>query len=53
MMLDFLGETEAAALIEFAVKQATRRGVLTPDIGGTMKTAEVTEAVITQIRSYS
>jgi tartrate dehydrogenase/decarboxylase/D-malate dehydrogenase len=53
MMLDFLGETEAAALIEFAVKQATRKGVLTPDIGGTMKTTEVTEAVITQIRSYS
>ena len=53
MMLDFLGESEAGALIAFAVKQATRRGVLTPDIGGTMKTAEVTEAVIAQIRSYS
>jgi tartrate dehydrogenase/decarboxylase/D-malate dehydrogenase len=53
MMLDFLGETEAAALIKFAVKQATRHGALTPDIGGTMKTTDVTEAVITQIRSYS
>jgi tartrate dehydrogenase/decarboxylase/D-malate dehydrogenase len=53
MMLDFLGETEPAALITFAVKQATRRGVLTPDIGGTMKTSEVTDAVIAQIRSYS
>ncbi len=53
MMLDFLGEAEAAALITFAVKQATRRGVLTPDIGGTSKTIDVTEAVIQQIRSYS
>ncbi len=53
MMLDFLGETEAAALIPFAVKQATRRGCLTPDLGGTMKTKDVTEAVIAQIRSYS
>lgn len=53
MMLDFLGETEAAALVTFAVKQATRKGVLTPDLGGTMKTKDVTEAVIAQIRSYS
>ncbi|MFC1996799.1 tartrate dehydrogenase [Chloroflexota bacterium] len=53
MMLDFLGELESAALINFAVKQATRKGVLTPDIGGILKTTEVTEAVITQIRSYS
>jgi tartrate dehydrogenase/decarboxylase/D-malate dehydrogenase len=53
MMLEHLGEREAAALIEFAVKQATRKGALTPDIGGTMKTTEITEAVITQIRSYS
>jgi len=53
MMLDQLGEKESAALIEFAVKQATRKGALTPDIGGSMKTTEITEAVITQIRSYS
>lgn len=53
MMLDFLGETEAAALINFAVKHATRKGVLTPDIGGAMRTTDVTEAVIAQIRSYS
>ena len=53
MMLDFLGETEAAALVTFAVKQAARRGELTPDIGGTVKTADVTAAVIAQIRSYS
>ena len=53
MMLDFLGETEAAALITFAVKQATRRGILTPDVGGISKTKDVTEAVIQQIRSYS
>jgi tartrate dehydrogenase/decarboxylase/D-malate dehydrogenase len=53
MMLDFLGETEGAALITFAVKQATRRGLLTPDVGGTMTTAAVSKAVITQIKDYS
>jgi tartrate dehydrogenase/decarboxylase/D-malate dehydrogenase len=53
MMLEFLGESEGAALITFAVKQATRRGLLTPDIGGTMGTNDVTEAVIQQIWSYS
>jgi len=53
MMLDFLGESNAATLITFAVKQATRRGVLTPDIGGTMNTRDVTEAVISQIRKFS
>jgi len=53
MMLEFLGESESAALITFAVKQAARRGVLTPDIGGTMSTKDVTEAVIKQIWSYS
>jgi tartrate dehydrogenase/decarboxylase/D-malate dehydrogenase len=53
MMLDFLGETDAATLIKFAVKQATRHGVLTPDIGGLAKTTEVTDAVIKQIRKFS
>ena len=53
MMLDFLGETNAATLIKFAVKQATRHGVLTADIGGLTKTTEVTEAVMKQIRKFS
>jgi tartrate dehydrogenase/decarboxylase/D-malate dehydrogenase len=53
MMLEFLGESEGAALITFAVKQAARKGVLTPDVGGIMKTTDVTEAVISQIQSYS
>jgi len=53
MMLEFLGESESAALITFAVKQATRKGILTPDLGGNFETMDVTESVITQIRSYS
>jgi tartrate dehydrogenase/decarboxylase/D-malate dehydrogenase len=53
MMLQFLRESEAAALITFAVKQATRKGVLTRDIGGHLQTMDVTAAVINQIRSYS
>ena len=42
MMLEFLGETEAAALMEQAVETCvTERKVLTPDLGGKAKTAEV------------
>jgi tartrate dehydrogenase/decarboxylase/D-malate dehydrogenase len=42
LMLDFLGEPDAAALIEAAVAAAVRDGrVLTPDLGGRATTHEV------------
>ena len=48
-MLDHLGEGEAASRLMRAVEQVTREGVLTPDVGGTATTQDVTEAVIRAI----
>lgn len=46
MMLEHLGEMEAAARLMAAIERVTAAGVaLTPDLGGTARTAEVTAAV--------
>jgi tartrate dehydrogenase/decarboxylase/D-malate dehydrogenase len=47
MMLDFLGEMEAAGLIQAAVREAASEGALTPDVGGSMGTREISDVVIT------
>ena len=44
-MLEHLGEPGAAAVLMRAIEQATSDGVLTPDLGGTAKTVDVTKAV--------
>ncbi|MGH9308373.1 MAG: isocitrate/isopropylmalate family dehydrogenase, partial [Vicinamibacterales bacterium] len=50
MMLEFLGEADAAGLIETAVVGVlTDRVGLTPDLGGDGTTASVTEAVLKRI----
>ena len=49
-MLEHLGETEAAARLMRAVECVTAEGVLTPDVGGTASTQEVTDAVCEAIR---
>ncbi|HEX8217803.1 MAG TPA: tartrate dehydrogenase [Chloroflexia bacterium] len=47
MMLDHLGETEAARLVMRAMEQVVARGeTLTPDFGGTATTDQVADAVI-------
>ena len=46
MMLEHLGETKAAATLMLAVENTCAAGVLTPDLGGTATTKEVTRAVI-------
>ena len=52
LMLEFLGEAEAGARLMGAIEKMTGEGkVLTPDLGGTAKTGEVTEAVIAAIGS--
>lgn len=46
MMLDYLGETAAAAAIEQAVNTVLARGPRTRDLGGTADTGAFTDAVI-------
>jgi tartrate dehydrogenase/decarboxylase / D-malate dehydrogenase len=50
-MLDHLGEAEASARLMRAVEQVTGAGILTPDVGGTATTRQVTDAVIDAIHS--
>src|SRR5829696_4559830 len=50
MMLDHLGEREAAALVMQAMERVVAEGrTLTPDFGGTATTDQVAEAVITAL----
>jgi len=46
MMLDFLGEAEAAESLMAAIVEVTGRGVLTRDLGGHANTLEFTDAVL-------
>jgi tartrate dehydrogenase/decarboxylase/D-malate dehydrogenase len=48
-MLEHIGEPEAAQVLMAAIEQTTAAGVLTPDVGGTARTADVTNAVIQAI----
>lgn len=50
-MLDHLGEADAADRLMRAVEQVTGAGILTPDVGGTATTKEVTDAVVDAIFS--
>ncbi|MBW8726315.1 MAG: tartrate dehydrogenase [Inquilinus limosus] len=50
-MLEHLGEAEAAGRLMRAVEQVTAAGILTPDVGGTATTQQVTDAVIDAIYS--
>ncbi len=49
-MLEHLGEPQAATRLMAAVEQVTAEGIMTPDIGGTATTQEVTDAVCEAIR---
>ncbi len=50
LMLEHLGEAAAAARVMAAVEAVTGSGLVTPDLGGTARTAEVTRAVCERIR---
>jgi tartrate dehydrogenase/decarboxylase/D-malate dehydrogenase len=45
MMLDHLGEAKAAARLLKAIESVTARKIFTPDLGGTARTSDVTQAV--------
>ena len=50
MMLDFLTESAAASMLENAVLRVLADGsVLTPDLGGTGTTADITAAILSQL----
>ena len=50
-MLEHLGEAKAAARLMEAVEKVTEEGIITPDIGGTATTQQVTDAVCEAIRA--
>ncbi len=49
MMLEWLGETRAAAAIQKAVEATLASGAGTPDMGGGLKTGEMTEQVLSRL----
>jgi tartrate dehydrogenase/decarboxylase / D-malate dehydrogenase len=49
MMLEWLGEDSAAARVRGAVERALAAGNLTPDVGGHLTTAKVTDAVVKEV----
>jgi tartrate dehydrogenase/decarboxylase/D-malate dehydrogenase len=49
-MLDHLGEAEASQHLMSAVERVCAAGILTPDVGGTATTQEVTDAVIEAVK---
>jgi len=48
MMLDWLGEASTATLVRTAVDRALAAGNLTPDVGGTLTTTQMTDAIVQQ-----
>lgn len=50
-LLEHLEEKDAAARLMNAIERTTHAGILTPDVGGTATTRDVTEAVIDAIYS--
>jgi tartrate dehydrogenase/decarboxylase/D-malate dehydrogenase len=46
MMLEHLGEADAATRLMKAIEAVTAKKVFTPDLGGNARTADVTRAVI-------
>jgi len=50
LMLEHLGEADAAGVLMRAVEQVCAAGIVTPDLGGKATTAEVTRAVCDAVR---
>ncbi len=53
-MLEFLGEEEAANLVENAVKEVLKEGKVKPiDLGGSAKTFEVGDAIAKKVKELN
>jgi tartrate dehydrogenase/decarboxylase/D-malate dehydrogenase len=50
MMLDWLGENRAAAVIRAAVERVFAEGNLTPDLGGKLTTTQLTAAIVERVK---
>jgi len=50
-MLEHLGEDRAARQIITAIESVLQQGVLPVDLGGSAKTAEVTKAIVKQVKA--
>jgi tartrate dehydrogenase/decarboxylase/D-malate dehydrogenase len=53
LMLDHLGEREAAAVLMAAIEQVCAAGIVTPDLGGKATTVEVARAVADALRGVN
>jgi tartrate dehydrogenase/decarboxylase/D-malate dehydrogenase len=53
MMLDHLGQPEAAASVVRAIEHVVQRGPRTRDLGGTATTAEVGRAIAAAVEQAS
>jgi isocitrate/isopropylmalate dehydrogenase len=51
MMVEYLGEADAARAIEGAVVEAVRRGEVTRDLGGSLSTEAVGRAIAAHVRA--
>ena len=51
MLLDHLGQDDAAGRVRAAVEGVLRQGPRTPDLGGTATTAQIVEAVIQRVKT--
>jgi homoisocitrate dehydrogenase len=53
MMLEYLGESDLARRLKSAVEKAIMDGKTSPDLGGALSTQEVTDEVISNLRSLA
>jgi tartrate dehydrogenase/decarboxylase/D-malate dehydrogenase len=49
LMLDHLGLPDEGARVMAAIEATTAAGVLTPDLGGTASTRDVTDAILSNL----
>src|SRR6476659_1424999 len=49
MMLEWLGEANAATMVRAAVDRALAAGNLTPDVGGKLTTSQMTQAIVNRL----